>query len=617
MLVQGLTIRQTNALSRIYLFILVCLFVCVDLIYVYVLYDKAYHIPAKNKTITFLLGLIILAAALPISIDYVLGGGDTGYHLMRVEGIVDGLRAGQFPIRISPEWQQGYGYASPIFYGETILYLEALFRLIGFTVTTSYRLFQFIMTAATVLISYFCYKKIFREAYIGVFCSMLYSLSVYRIYKVWICGAFGEGLGFMLLPVFVYGFYRVFTQDIHEESYKRSWLPLTVGFSLLVQSHLLSGELVGFFTVLLCLIFWKKVFRRQTFLVLAKTVIYSVLLSAWFLVPFADYMSTGEFVINNVSARTIQSRGLYPAHLLFTFFKSGSTVLFEEQGMYDTAPMGVGIALIGALALFLFLWWSGRLHKMRKEERGLGIVAGVFGVLSLWMSLSLFPWDRIQAINSVTATLVSSIQFPNRLLTIGTVCLTTVAGVSGRYIWDYCDKRKICAWFAMGGLLVTIGSLHLTDNMLASVNGFRIYNHEGMGTGYISGGEYLPYGADASRFVWHDPVCSGMLTADRYEKKSLGASVCMTNSGESTEHASFGLLYYKGYHAYDRESGGELPCYAGDNFEVIVDIPAGFEGDIDVRFVSPWYWRAAELVTGTTLLIMLLFFGRKRVRRAV
>lgn len=54
------------------------------------------------------------------------GGGDLFYHLMRVEGIRDAFLTGQFLVRISPEWQQGYGYASPIFYGETVLYPAGL-----------------------------------------------------------------------------------------------------------------------------------------------------------------------------------------------------------------------------------------------------------------------------------------------------------------------------------------------------------------------------------------------------------------------------------------------------------------------------------------------------------
>ena len=74
-----------------------------------------------------------------------------------------------------------------------------------------------------------------------------------------------------------------------------------MAFTGLVQSHLLTGEQVGAFTILLCLLLIKKVFRKETFCSLAKTVIYSVLLSAWFLVPFGDYMLRGDFMIQHVS----------------------------------------------------------------------------------------------------------------------------------------------------------------------------------------------------------------------------------------------------------------------------------------------------------------------------
>ena len=130
---------------------------------------------------------------------------------------------------------------------------------------------------------------------------------MYRIYKTYLCGSWGETLGIMALPLLVYGFYRVFSRE-EEEGCQKSWIPLTVGFTLLIQSHLLTGEMAGFFTILLCILFWKRVFRKKTFLVLAKTVVYSALLSAWFLVPFMDYMLTGDFVIQHVSERTIQDR---------------------------------------------------------------------------------------------------------------------------------------------------------------------------------------------------------------------------------------------------------------------------------------------------------------------
>lgn len=612
LVVRGLTVRQTNAMNRVILFLLVCGITLINLIYLYVQYDRAFMISVESKTVAFLLGLTIVLAALPLSVDYMIGGGDLGYHLMRVEGIADGIRGGQFPVRISPEWQQGYGYASPIFYGETFLYPAGLLRLLGFTMTSSYRIFHFGVVVATVLIAYYCFRKIFQNVYVGVFCSMLYSLSVYRIYKTYYTASWGETLGIMLLPLILYGFWRVFTQNVEERSYKYSWLPLTLGFSGLVQSHLLTGELVGGFTILLCIILWKKVFQRQTFLALAKTVIYSILLSAWFLVPFADYMITGDFVIHHVSGRTIQERGLYPAHLLFTFFENGDNVFFSYFGMYHTQAMGIGVALLLSLAIFGWLFFGRKLTEVRRQEKVLAVIAGAFGVLAMVMSLQVFPWDRIQALNGISAALVSSIQFPNRFLTIANVCLTAVAGFVGKYMLEHKDKRTAGVFFVGTAFLITISSLYLTNRILDNSTAVWGYNREAVGTGYISGAEYLPYGADASRFVWHDPVCSGELTFSDYEKRSLGAAVRLDNPGEDAETAAFSLLYYKGYHAYAPESGEEFPCYAGENFEVTVDIPAGFNGRVNVEFESPWYWRMGEVVTLATALAML-FFTRRRV----
>lgn len=604
--VQGLTIRQTNAWNRIILFVLFCLITAVNVLYVYVKYDEEYHIPVKNKTVTFCLGLIILFASLPLALDYLPGGGDLIYHLMRVEGIKDGILSGWFPVRISPEWQQGYGYASPIFYGETLLYPAAMFRLIGFSVTTSYRLFMFGIVVATALTSYHCFRKMFGEPYIGVFCSMLYTVSVYRVYKTYYCGSWGECFGILLLPLIAYGFYRVFAGDVRDEGYRRSWIPLTAGFSLLVQSHLLTGEMVGFFTILLCVILWKKVLRPRTFLVLAKTVIYSVLLSAWFLVPFLDYMLTGDFVIQHVFERTIQYRGLYPAHLLFTYFIGGENVFFDAMGMYDSAAMGVGMALVSALALLAAIFWTGRTQGLSEEEKGLGKIAALFSVIAMLMSLSLFPWDRIQAWNPIAATLVSGIQFPNRFLTIANVGLTVAAGVVTK--WVFARKRRVLTtcYVLATVFLMASGSVYLMEHAMNHWTALRVYNGEGMGTGYIAGAEYLPYGADASGFLYHDPVCTDGLEVRDYQKLSLGARARMSNPGNETESASFPLLYYKGYHAFDADGGEELYCHAGYNFEVTVDVPAGFDGNVEIKFASPWHWRLGEALTMATLLAMWL-----------
>ncbi len=613
--IHGLTIRQTNAMNRIYLFVLLCVIIAVNAIYLYREYDKVYGISREKKTVTFLLGVTLLFASLPVMLDYMWNGGDLTYHLFRVEGIRDGILSGQFPIRISPQWQQGYGYASPIFYGETLLYIAGFFRLIGFSVTTSYRLFMLVLTAVTLWIAYDCFKKIFENRYIGVLCAAFYTLAIHRTHKLYGYAALGEGIGMVFLPLLVYGFYRVFATDTEEKSYQRSWVPLAVGFAMLVQSHLLTGELAGLFTILLCVVMWKKVFRIKTFLVLAKGAIGSMLLSAWFLIPFADYMLTGDFTIHHVSGRLIQDRGGFLAHALYTFFENGGGIFFGETGMKDTSPAGIGIGLIVGLFLLGYLLLSGKGKQFSVQMKTLGIISASFGVLAIVMSLGVFPWDAIHSLSPLTATLVSSLQFPNRIFTIANVCLVTVVGVVAKYMVESCRKEQVFAFVAGMVCCVMISNVYLLEDGVDNKVGIQVYNPKGMGTGYISGAEYLPYGANASLFMPHDPIVTGETLVEGYEKKSLGAEAYVINGGDFAETAAFDLLYYKGYQAYDTYSGEKLNCYAGENFEVTVEIPAGFEGVVTVGFESPWYWRVGEIMTLVSMIAMTIYLTVQIRRR--
>ena len=602
--INGLTIRETNGLAAILLCLILFFSLLADLVYLYAQYDKTYGIGIERKGIHFGLALLLLFSSLPLMQDMILSSGDLGYHMLRMMGVKDGILSGQFPVRIAPKWQQGYGYASSIFYGETLIYVGSLIRLIGFSYITSYRLFILFINALTILIAYHSFRKIFEDRYIGLLCTMLYTLSVYRISKTFICGSLGETFGILFLPLIAYGFYRIFTQDITDKEYRFSWIPLTVAFTGLVQSHLLTGEQVGAFTILLCLILWKRVFRKQTFLSLAKTVIYSVFLSAWFLVPFADYMLRGDFVIQHVSGRTIQYRGLYPAHLLFTFFRNGSNVFYSDNGMVDSQPMGLGIALVVTLILWCGMLFFRRTTYLRKEERALGKIAGAFAFLSLWMTLSVFPWDKIQSINEITATLVSSIQFPNRFLTIATVCIVLLAGVIAKEIKGQYETKGLQIYFAAMVVMTICSGMYLMNDMLQTTDVYRIYDEKGMGSGYIAGAEYLPYGADASQFWTHDPYVGENVEITDYQKDGIVIEMNCRNHGENTETVELPLLYYYGYRAYDKASGQELTITTSDNFAVCVEVPAGYEGTVHVAFYSPWYWRVAETVSVLSFVVL-------------
>lgn len=604
--VSGLTISETNALNRMVLFGMVILFTVINLGYVYLQYDRAYAIPQSKKNVYFGLGVIILFTSLPLLTDFIVSSGDGGFHLMRIEGIKDGLLSGQFPVRIGPKWQTGYGYASSVFYGETLLYIAALFRLIGFSVTTSFQMFMFVLNVIGVLIAYYSFKGMFRNEYIGLLCSALYNLAVYRTFRYYEWGAVGEGCALVFLPLIAYGFYRVFTEDVDSPAYGRSWIPLCAGFAGLIQSHFLTCELVGVFTIVLCLFQIKKVFRPKTFVVLAKTVIYCILVCAWFLVPFLDYMLTGDFMVHHISGRMIQDRGLYLAHLLQIIPYNAGHVFFAETGMYSSQPSNLGAPFLVALLLWLGVCFLRKQGHLSQEMRGLGRIATILSLMTMVMSLSAFPWDRIQFLNSITESLVGSLEFPHRFLIIGTLTLTIVSGVMAKWFYDTKSVKGLAVYAGGMVALMLISNLFLLNDFTHKATPFPVYNAQTMGTGYVSSGEYLPYGTDTAKLTYREPKVDKGVEISEYKKQDLQVRFdCRNTSGEEG-HVELPMLYYKGYQAQERDTGRKLSVAKGDNSAVTVDVPANFQGAIEVEFRSPWYWHLAEAVSVVSFVVFLL-----------
>ncbi|MCM1112102.1 MAG: hypothetical protein NC399_02490 [Muribaculum sp.] len=607
----GLRIVETNQLWTMLLTALLALFAAVLAMLTYSYYDQAYPIAKEKKSAFFLVSLIVLAASVPYLCGYNLAGGDLTYHLQRIEGVKDGLLTGQFPVRIEPRWLYGHGYADAIFYCNTFLYFPALLRLLGFPVTAAYNAYGIAVNLATAWIAYVCFYKIFGRRSVSVLCSALYTLSIVRIYRMFITCAVGEGTALTFLPLILYGLYRIFTEDIKADAYKTAWVPLMLGVSGVLQSHVLTCEITAGVILLFCLLQIRKVFRRATFLQLLKSALASLFVSLWFLTPFVDYYLTQDLHIRNVSGRTIQDRGLYLAHLTLHFWTSGANMPMADSGMKDSHPAGVGMILVAGLAVFVILWFLGALRTTKPNLARFAKISAAAGMLLLFMSTRSFPWDRLQAMHPVAAALVSSLQIPNRTLGWASVCLVFAFGFCLCHFGAH--RQTVAAVMAAAALMgITTSGMYLIDSANAGQNYLELYNEEGMGFGYISGAEYLIEGTDESRLTFSGPAADGGTEILSYEGGALQAQLECVNYTRDNSYVDLPFLLYKGYRAFDTETGQALPVCAGDNQSVRVVLPPYYSGALDVRFVSPVYWRISEGISLAALLILLLLWYRYR-----
>lgn len=604
--IEGLTINETNLLWTKMLVILLFFGLLALVFKMYYRYKEQHTISENTKKIFFFCTLIGFIASIPYLHDGIISGADLTYHLQRIEGVKDGLLSGQFPVRFEPKWVFGHGYANGIFYCNALLYFPALLRMAGFTVTTSYSLYCIVLNFATAWIAWYCFRQIFEDDTLGLICSGMYTLSIFRIYKLVITSAVGEGSAYTFFPLIVYGLYSIFAADSKNRRCKRPWIPIAIGYTGLIFTHVLTCEITAFLTVIICLVFIRKVFRPDIFLELAKGALAALGLSLWYLVPFLDYYITQNVHIKNISARTIQDRGILLPQLAFQFWRSGVNTPLGDNGMQYSHPVGVGLIPVLGLLIFAVMHFSNSYSSKKDRLLPTAVTAALFGSLLLLFSLNIFPWDKIQNINSVTASLVSSLQFPNRFLGWGTACLTLVGGFVLYHFKNLESKDARPIFFYMGVLVVVIGIatsyIHLMDSIDKEQEYFYLYNEESMGFGYISGAEYLIEGTDLNLLTFEKPTAEDGIEIISYAKNGLRADMECRNSGSDMKYAELPILMYKGYQASDSATGQKLEINDGFNHKLRVCLPAQYEGTVRIDFVEPLYWRIAEIVSLFTLI---------------
>lgn len=591
----NLRIVETNLLWTRYLTILLAISALILWTLWYQKRDAQNEEKERRHVVIFGIGVIAFLASIPYLYDGMISGADLTYHLQRIEGVKDGLLTGQFPVRLEPRWVFDHGYANGIFYCNLLLYFPAFLRMAGFTVTESYLLYCIALNLATVVIAWYSFGKMFRDDVVGLACSGLYTLSIFRVYRLLGTGAVGEGSAFTFFPLVLYGIYLVFEGKKEEREFRNSWIVLGLGYAGLVQTHVLSCEIAALMTVLLCLVYLPKLYEKERFLKCVQGAFFALGLSLWYLVPFLDYYFTQDVKIRHASARTIQERGVTFVQELQTFWNFHDTAASTTERMQYTHPVGPGLFLIAGVFLLLLLLFLEVIPRGKETEKSFAIRSAGVGCLALWMATDTFPWDALQTTSQTAATLVSSLQFPYRFIGWGMTFLIVVVG----YLLSFFRKNQ--KMFYRMGLVIVMTAVatsyvYLIDAEDESTGAIHLFNRESMGFGYISGEEYLIYGTDSSALSFAKPEADEGIRISEYEKKGLRATFFCENSLDTQGTVKLPILLYKGYQASG--DGGEPLEITDDGSHLLgLSVPAGYSGRITVKFTEPWYWRAAELIT--------------------
>lgn len=556
--------------------------------------------------------VIILMASIPLFNNYLIRGHDIYFHLMRIEGLAQGLRAGEFPVRIQPAWYDGYGYAVSVFYSDLFLYPAALLRLLGISLQDAYKVYVVLCNIATTLISGYSFGKIFRKREIGVFGSCLYTLAPYRLVNLYTRGALGEYTGMIFWPLLIYSCILLLNEDRNKVQLQKGAVLMGISMAGMLQSHMLTAEIACMVLLLLVIVHCRRIFHKEVILAGCGAVAAALGLSAWFLIPFLDYMLFGRFNINSIRNNDImiQRQGAFLSQVFAIFDNAVGQSLDAGAGTAGDFTQGVGLSLMLSVIILMLLCIWGYLKQEERRNRQITITAAGLGVLMVVMSTLYFPWDRLCRISRIFRYIIVKIQFPWRFTGVAVGLLAVVWCAVLNYTEREYDRRKkvITICLAVGILLLSVG--HFVIDLNQRAERIQVRSIEEMDTFVASGEEYLPV----------DTILDKLKAQELYKDDCVeisdvvyhGTSITMhvKNTSAQQEGLELPRLYYAGYQALEvMDEGQHFPIEVtdGTNHVIKLMIPEQTEGNITLSFREPWYWRLAEIITLLSAGIVILY----------
>ncbi|MCM1103577.1 MAG: hypothetical protein NC409_05670 [Clostridium sp.] len=533
-----------------------------------------------------IMGVGLVIAILPELGNGILTGTDLEFHLWRIEAVKQGISSGDLNPKIYTNLLNGYGYASGVLYGDSLLYFPAVLRMAGLTVSGAYRVFVIILTMFTMGICYYVFCVTSGGCYmIAACCSVLYVLSAPHIMTIHENAGVGAACASMFLPL-VFGSLWLLWKEEKRSTKAECWL--VIGATGLIQSHIISTFVTALVAAGIILLGFRRYFRKNQFLSLFRSAVWILLLNASFLIPFMDYYLTTRLKINTLDGTAMIQYTGADVQQLSQYHRFG-----DLSWLYLTL-LGIGVLSMMGLYVAYRIW----LKIKGKHAGDFENIIWIGCITSLLLCTCYFPWDYLSKQSGLINKIANSIQFPFRFRNVMLILLLMLVAIMLKAVYQ--KSRIVCIGEIVVMLLITVvGGLQVYDAIYEQ-NTRTIYIEEtGMRTGFRfqigDGGEYLPAGVSLD--IADTQIIDEQQIVERFERMQNRFLVEICNQNQEESIIELPILYYKGYVAYDVDTGESVAADMGTSGRVRVRVPAGYQGTIRVEFRDVWYWNAAEMIT--------------------
>ncbi len=325
-------------------------------------------ISTKTVVLLVLSTLLLILVVWPLLKPGLILGMDGELHLGRLTAYTHALKALHFPVRWAATLQ--YDHGSPIFILAYPLpyFLGSIFLLSGLPLTITYKLLIALSLLSGGAGVYFFCKSLKIGQLVSLSLATVYVFAPYHLLNAYVRVALGE-LFLIAWP----GWWLFFLLRYKRNPARKSTLlVLTLISNVLILSHQILGILtLGYLVFLTSLIF-----KPKTILPILQTLLFSVLLTAWFWLP-AGIESKYTMLESQLSTKPVTDNLLSFQQLLY------------QPWSYEwrTTPVMIGIPL--SIGLFLL----GVVIFISKDIRTIVAYCSIIILILACTSVSLPLWQ--------------------------------------------------------------------------------------------------------------------------------------------------------------------------------------------------------------------------------
>ena len=552
----------------------------------------------KKRTI-FLL-IIIITSSIPFFATILFGGHDLWFHTTRIASISEELQNGQFPVRMSTELNNGYGYPTSIYYCDIFLYPVAFLYSMFVPLRICYQVYVIMINVATTIFTYISISKITQKEHLRLLGTGLYVLCIYRLVNVNIRAAAGEYTAMAFLPLIIAGIYLIYTKE--SPTYK-DWLYLTFGMSGVIMSHVLTAELIIINLVLLFFILIKKTLKKKVLFSLVKAMLLSLGITAWFLIPFLDYF-TNQVTLVQQGALYLLENSTKEFIFLFQLFTPGSRT---------GGHIALGMPLVAGIVIILYCLAKYKSPKRTQQEKAFCIMSG-FAFMNIIFVSKYFPWGRIQKHLGIDGLgyQIGTMQFSWRFLAIASVVLVFAIIMALNLLENKKKKSvRIIILSLLGCIVLSTGFFYYkyADEVEYAAGSYNMVQpYTGSDDLYLLDG--------TNRTIQNKSVpevITGKVVLSEYYKCEGVYNLNVDNLDNDKAVISVPIYGYRYYNAYD-DMGVLLETELSENNCVAIKIPANYSGNITVKFMPPYSWRIAEVVSLVCIIFVIGMLTLSKLR---